>query len=65
MASAIGATPAMTVSGAAAEMTVAATPTVPTESARRVVRPAVRVVEGSETEEVELAETADMATSNR
>jgi hypothetical protein len=54
----------MTVRGAAAEMTVAITPTVPMESGRRVVEPDVDE-DGSETEEVELAESADMATSNR
>jgi hypothetical protein len=61
MASAIGATPAMTVRGAAAETTVAVTPTVPMESGRRVVAPDVDE-DGSETEEVELAGSADMAT---
>jgi hypothetical protein len=52
----------MTVSGAAAEMTVAVTPTVPIEFARRCVESEADE-DGSETEEVELAETADMATS--
>jgi hypothetical protein len=54
----------MTVRGAAAEMTVADTPTVPMESGRSVVEP-----DGdedvSETEGVGLAESADMATSKR
>ena len=64
MANATGATPAMTVSGAAAEMTVAVTPTVPIESGRRCDEDEGAMDEdGSETEELELAESADMATS--
>jgi hypothetical protein len=51
----------MTVRGAAAEMTVAVTPTVPMESGRSVVEPDVDE-DGSETEEVE-PRSADMATS--
>jgi len=60
MASATGATPAMTVSGAAAEMTVAVTPTAPIESARRVLEPDM---DEDESEEVWLADDVDMATS--
>jgi len=62
MASATGATPAMTVRGAAAEITVAVTPTAPMESGRSVIETEVDE-DGSETEEVELAESAVMATS--
>jgi hypothetical protein len=52
----------MTVRGAAAEMTVAVTPTAPMEFGRSVVEPGVEE-DGSETEEVELAGSAVMATS--
>jgi hypothetical protein len=52
----------MTVRGAAAEMTVAITPTVPMESGRSSVEPDLGE-DGAETEEVELAGSADMATS--
>jgi hypothetical protein len=51
----------MTVSGAAAEMTVAVTPTAPMESALSVVEPDVDE-DGSETEEG-LAGSTDMTTS--
>jgi hypothetical protein len=54
----------MTVRGAAAETTVAVTPTVPMESGRSVVEPDGDE-DGSETEDVELAGSADMATSMR
>jgi hypothetical protein len=54
----------MTVRGAAAEMTVAVTPTVPMESGRSVVEPDVDE-DGSETGELGLAGSADMATSMR
>jgi hypothetical protein len=51
----------MAVRGAAAETTVAVTPTAPMESGRSAVEPDVGE-DSSETEEVELG-TADMATS--
>jgi hypothetical protein len=54
----------MTVRGAAAETTVAITPTGPMESGRSAVEPDLDE-DGSETEEVELAACADMATSKR
>ena len=62
IASAIGATPTMTVRSAAAETTVAVTPTGPMESGRSAFEPDMDE-DGSETEEVELAGSADMATS--
>jgi len=54
----------MTVSGAAAETTVAVTPTVPIEFARRLAEPGVDG-DGSEVGEAELGDWAAMATSMR
>jgi hypothetical protein len=55
----------MTVSGAAAEITVAATPTVPTASARRVEEGTDEDGTDVEGTEVELLERADMMTSHQ